>query len=41
MSRVTTESVERMAAAAIANVLSVFDKRIVEANVVNKQVLAK
>jgi D-3-phosphoglycerate dehydrogenase / 2-oxoglutarate reductase len=40
MAGVTTESVERMAAAAIENVLSVFDKRIIEANVVNKQVLA-
>jgi D-3-phosphoglycerate dehydrogenase / 2-oxoglutarate reductase len=41
MAGVTAESVERMAAAAIENVLSVFDKRIIEANVVNKSVLAK
>ncbi len=39
MAGVTTESVERMSVAAIENVLSVFDKRIVEANVVNRQVL--
>ena len=39
MAGVTAESVERMSIAAIENVLSVFDKRIIEANVVNWQVL--
>ncbi len=40
MAGVTTEAVERMSVAAVENVLSVFDKRIIEANVVNWQVLA-
>ncbi len=39
MAGVTTESVERMSIAAVENVLSVFDNRIIEANVVNWQVL--
>jgi D-3-phosphoglycerate dehydrogenase / 2-oxoglutarate reductase len=39
MAGVTTEAVERMGIAAVKNVLSVFDRQIIEANVVNREVL--